>query len=196
MTVKTIKNLNLLVMTSALLAFGSSAFAKDSTFNTVSSLCHPEDTQNFECENSSDCAFKTRTAIKDFYGKYEAPKPKKVTKLNFPNKCSSYHSAKHDAVNLSYNVLPDGKSEGVKVINSSNQCFHQAAISHIEKIKYNTSDNGYACIPASILFVSNRGKTGKTFDSRDLGLNNIGIQSSNLPAAYGEIRLANVRRGG
>lgn len=152
MAKNTIKHLRGLSFISAILISSAVAHAENSATETVSSLCSPADISELTCDSASECAVKTQNAIRTFAEKYDVPAASSFTPLEYPKWCYPYGTDKVHTVNLSYNVLPNGRSEGAQILNSSNDCFNRAAVKHIKKIRFEKTASGYSCVPASLTF--------------------------------------------
>jgi len=135
-----------------MLISSSAAYAKNSTAETVSTLCSPADISDVTCDSSAECAIKTQNAIRTFAEKYEVPAASSYTPLEYPKFCYPFGTDEVHTVNLSYNVLANGRADSAQVLNSSNECFNRAAVKHIKKIRFDKTANGYSCIPASLTF--------------------------------------------
>jgi len=141
-----------IVVSSFTILFVNSASAQDTSLNAVSSLCQPEDVENVTCDDDPrECAHKVNVAIGDFFETYEVPTPNSFPSLKYPQKCL-HRSYQTEIVNLSYDVLPNGKPDKVRVLNSTNKCFDRSARNHIRKLKFKKSGSGHSCIPWTLTF--------------------------------------------
>ena len=108
--------------------------------------------ENVTCDDDPrECASKVNVAIGSFFETYKVPEPKSLPSLKYPQKCL-YRSYQTEIVNLSYDVLPNGKPDKVRVLNSTNDCLDRSARNHIRKLSFEKSIDGYACIPWTLTF--------------------------------------------
>lgn len=125
----------------------SPVLAQDSSYERVSSLCKPADIQHVECKDDPRaCAFTIRTSIERFFENYLVPLPEVLPSFRYPKNCL-YRSYKTEVVNLSFDIRSNGKPINVKVLNTSNDCFSKSARNHIRKLRYESSNKGYSCVP-------------------------------------------------
>ena len=144
--------LKAILVSSVVILFASSAWAQDDLLKTVSSLCQPEDVENVTCDDDPrECANKVHVAIGGFFENYEVPMPVSLPSLKYPQKCL-HRSYQTEIVNLSYDVLPNGKPVKVRVLNGTNECFDRSARNYIRKLKFEKSSDGYSCIPWTLTF--------------------------------------------
>jgi len=78
-----------------MLISSSAAYAKNSTAETVSTLCSPADISDVTCDSSAECAIKTQNAIRTFAEKYEVPAASSYTPLEYPKFCYNRAAVKH-----------------------------------------------------------------------------------------------------
>ena len=129
----------------------TAALAGEGEASKLSSICSVEDIETLLCEDNRDCAFKTSKIISKFLNENGIPKIKKTYTLSYPGKCFN-RSYPRETVNLVFAIKPNGKVTNVQLLNSSNKCFNKKAKNHLKRIKFETSNQGYSCIPWTLSF--------------------------------------------